>query len=197
MAIDLNNHKHLFNVENDTELQELKNQLTTEDKPVVIYNKETDTITYLPKCYYNINLNGQWYLSNTIPNPDNTIYDGVYESYSNYNVNSSAAKMIITIEGYSTFSLYIRSYGENNYDFVMVSQLDTAIYNNTSYSDTTLVKAHTRGKSTSNTNINGYTLVEFTDISPINHTIEIIYKKDNSSHYNDDRGYVLIPIKQN
>lgn len=196
MAIDLNNHKHLFNVENDAELQELKNQLTNDNKPIVIYNKETNTVEYLPISYYIIDLKGQWRLSTTIPNPDNTKYDGVYESYLNHNISSSADKMIITIEGYSKFSLYIRSYGESCCDYVMVSQLDTSINKDTGSSNT-LVKAHTSNAANAGTALSSYKLVEFTNIPPGQHTIEIIYKKDGSVNSNDDRGYVLIPKEQN
>lgn len=192
----INNHKHLFNVENDTELQELKNQLTDDNKPAVIYNKETNAIEYLPKWYYTIDLNGQWRLSSTIPNPDNTKYDGVYESYSNYGVDASADKMIITIKDYSIFSLYIRSYAESCCDYVMVSQLDTSINEDTDYGNTTLVKAHTYDKDQEGVGLPSYTLVEFTNIPAGQHTIEIIYRKDGSLSKNDDRGYVLIPKNQ-
>ena len=144
---------------------------------------------------YNINLNGEWTISN-ISNPDSSLYDGVYESYSNYNVNNSYATMYINIGGYDNFKLYIRSNGENNYDYVMVSQLDKTINNNTDYNDTTLVKSHTRGSQNSGTSLSNYKLVEFTNIGGGTHTITIIYRKDSSSHYGTDKGYVLIPKNQ-
>ena len=142
---------------------------------------------------YTVNLNSQWQKSTTISNPDATLYDGVYESFSNYNVNSSAAVMKITIEGYSDFKFYIRSYAESNYDYVIVSQLDQTIDNNTSYSNTTLVKAHTRGNQQSGTALSNYTLVEFTNIDGGKHVITVVYRKDGSAHNGNDRGYVLIP----
>ena len=36
---------------------------------------------------YTVNLNGQWRLSTSVSNPDNSKYEGVYESNSNYNIN--------------------------------------------------------------------------------------------------------------
>ena len=78
----------------------------------------------------------------------------------------------------------------------MVSQLDKTITNGTSYSDTTLVKAHTYGKSSSTTSISGYTLVEYTGIDEGAHRITVLYRKDGSGHNNDDRGYLLIPKEQ-
>ena len=59
---------------------------------------------------YTVNLNGQWETTTAIPNPDSTLYDGVYRSSSNYNVNSGVSTMYIDISGYSEFTLYIRSY---------------------------------------------------------------------------------------
>ena len=94
---------------------------------------------------YTVNLNGQWELTTTPANPDSALYDGVYRSASNYNVNNSASIMYITIKDCSSFQIYIRSYAESSWDYVMISQLDQTINGNTTYSNTTLVKAHTRG----------------------------------------------------
>ena len=77
-----------------------------------------------------IDLQDGWRLSN-ITNPNNTQYDGVYESYSNYNINNGMATMIINIKGLDKFTLYIRSYAESSYDYVMVSQLDAEITSST------------------------------------------------------------------
>ena len=145
---------------------------------------------------YTVNLNGQWEATTTVPNPDSTLYDGVYRSSSNYNVDSGVATMYITIKDCSSFKMYIRSYAESIYDYVMVSQLDKTITGSTSYSDTTLVKAHTRGNQQSGTAMSSYTLVEFTGITSGEHTITVVYRKDRSTYRGDDRGYVLIEKTQ-
>ena len=145
---------------------------------------------------YTVNLNGQWELTTTPANPDSALYDGVYRSASNYNVNNGVAIMHITIKDCSSFKIYIRSYAESNYDYVMISQLDQTIDGNTSYSNTALVKAHTRGNQQSGTALSNYTLVEYTGITAGEHTITVVYRKDSSSHSGDDRGYVLIPKLQ-
>ena len=142
---------------------------------------------------YTVNLNGQWEETTAVPNPDSTLYDGVYRSSSNYHVGNGVAIMYITIKDCSSFTLYIRSYAESNYDYMMVSQLDKTITGSTSYSNTTLVKAHTRGNQQSGTALSSYTLVEFTGITPGEHTITVVYRKDSSFNNGDDRGYVLIP----
>ena len=158
----------------------------------------TTTITQGPwtDVSYIVNLNNQWQLSSTVSNPNSSLYEGVYQSYANKGVNNSGDSMYIDINGYTNFKLYIRSYAESRYDYVMVSQLDKTLTYNSSYSNTTLVKAHTRGNQKSGTTINDYTLVEFTNIPSGSHRIQIIYRKDSSGNSGDDRGYVLIPKNQ-
>lgn len=145
---------------------------------------------------YTINLNSQWEQSGSIPNPDTSIYDGVYQSFSNKGNDNTSAICYVDISGYETFSMYIRSYAEGNYDYVMVSQIDKPLTNSSSYSDSSLVKAHTRGNQKSGTSINDYTLVEFTGLDAGEHRITVIYVKDTSQASGDDRGYLLIPKNQ-
>jgi len=102
--------------------------------------------------------------------------------------------MYIDIEGYETFQIYVRSNAESTYDYVMVSQLDRSISSTSSSSSS--VKHTTSGRQSSNTSIDGYDLVEFTNIDGGHHRITILYKKDGSQHYGTDRGYVLIPKNQ-
>lgn len=142
---------------------------------------------------YTINLNGQWEKTTAVSNPDSSLYDGVYRSSSNYNVSNGVSIMYITIRDCSTFKMYIRSYAESTCDYVMVSQIDVSINGSTSYSNTTLVKAHTCGNQQSGTALTSYTLVEYTGISSGEHTITVVYRKDGSVNSGDDRGYVLIP----
>ena len=59
---------------------------------------------------YTVNLNSQWEATTVVHNPDTTLYDGVYRSSSNYNVNSGVAIMYITIKDCSSFKMYIISY---------------------------------------------------------------------------------------
>lgn len=146
---------------------------------------------------YTLDLNdGQWELTTAIANPDSTIYDGVYQSVKSKGVSDAYDTMYIDIFGYESFRLYIRSYAEKNYDYVMVSQLDQTITGNTNYSNTIFVKAHTYGNRNAGTTISSYNLVEFTDIDADEHRITVVYRKDSSGDHDDDRGYVLIPKVQ-
>jgi hypothetical protein len=85
--------------------------------------KDSLSVEVAVSAYYKVDLNSQWQ-SSSKSNPDSSLYEGVYESFSNYNVGNTAAIMYITISGYSDFTLYIRSYAESSYDYVMVSHLD-------------------------------------------------------------------------
>lgn len=145
---------------------------------------------------YTVVLNDQWQLSRSISNPNASAYDGVYESFSNKGVNNSQAVMYLDIEGYDTFKIYIRSYAESSYDYVMVSQPDQTIDNNTSYNNTSLVKAHTSGSQNRGTSISSYQLVEYTGLNSGKHRITIVYRKDSSAADGYDQGYLLIPKNQ-
>ena len=125
-----------------------------------------------------------WELSTSVPNPDMSLYDGVYQSTNN-GMDNSTARMRITFLGYSNFRVYIRSYAESNYDYTIASQLDAA-----GVSDSN-AKTTTRGNQTSRTDIDAYTLVEYPNDGG-EHFIEIGFRKDSSAEEGDDRGYVLI-----
>ena len=144
---------------------------------------------------YAIDLNGQWQLSTTAPNPDPTMYEGVYESFKNRGKNYSADLMYIDIDGLTEFSFYVRSYAETTYDFVVVSNLDCSLTSGTTSG--TNVKLTTSGKQNSGTSISDYTLVEFPNIDGGAHRITVMYRKDSTQSKNDDRGYVLIPKLEN
>ena len=136
-----------------------------------------------------------WQLSSTVSNPNSSEYDGVYES-TNKNINNSQAFMYVNITGYDTFKIYVRSYAESNYDYVVVSNPDCQLTSSTTTTSSPNVKMTTYGQSSSNTSISGYTLVEFTNLGKSDHKITIMYRKDTSQHNYDDKGYVLIPKQQ-
>lgn len=166
---------------------EFSQNTTTSDKTLTISYTylgvtATTTITQYKKPSYELNLNNQW-RSSSIANPDPTLYDGVYESFSNFNANNASADCIITIDGYTNFDIYVRSNAESTYDYVQVFELD----------NTSKVKTSTSGKQNAGTTIGSYTKVSFTNIDRGVHTILVRYKKDASGNSGDDRGYLLIP----
>ena len=134
---------------------------------------------------YTVVLNNAWRQSTSVSNPDSSLYDGVYESYSNYNVDSGVATMYIDIEGYTEFSIYVRSNAESSYDYVTVSELDS-----------TTQKMSTSGNQNSGTAISNYTKVTYTGIDGGSHRITVTYRKDGSVNNGADRGYLIIPKNQ-
>ena len=147
----------------------------------------TTTITQGPfiERYYTVLLNNAWQQSTSVSNPDSSLYDGVYESFSNYNVNNGVATMYIDIYGYTEFSIYVRSHAEDTYDYVTVSELDS-----------TTQKTTTSGNQSSGTAISNYTKVIYSGIDGGSHRITVTYQKDNSQHSGTDRGYLIIPMNQ-
>ena len=116
----------------------------------------------------------------------------MYETFSKNNVNNGVASMKVTIQNMPQFVLYINSYAESSWDYTIAWELDTEPASSPGYSSTG-VKAHTRGNQADPANGE----LAFTPVSYANdggeHTIWITYRKDNSQHSNNDKGYVAIP----
>ena len=145
-----------------------------------------------------VNLNSQWITSTTYGSISDTENYDLYQSASNYHVNYGKATMFITIYGYTRFTFKVRNNSENNYDYVVVNNLD----------DTTIPKWQptvgigiassgkvyysNKGKSSST----AWHDVTFSNLDGGEHTITITYGKDGSGNRNDDRGYVAIPKTQ-
>lgn len=172
-------------------------------KPYIcVYNSTTSQYEFDEfkiKNDYSVNLtvNGNWITSTT--NPDSSAYDA-YMSNGSHNVNKGMDCMSITINGYTKFTVYIRSYGETNYDYTTISKLDTPYTGSSSQGSSqysqSYVYAHTKGKPNGGTDIGSYTKVEYDNIDGGEHTIYVYYTKDGSGNNNDDRGYILIPKEQ-
>ena len=139
--------------------------------------------------FIDINRNYEW---EYIDSPDSSYR--ALQSYYNYKRDGYNATMYFDISGYEEFTFYIRSYGETYYDYVKVCKVlktnSIGSYPPASsyYSDSTY------GKSTSGTSIYSYTPVKYTDLDRNKtYRIYVVYQKNNTNSYNDDRGYVLIP----
>ena len=116
------------------------------------------------------------------------------QSYYNKGRNGYNATMYFDISGYEEFTFYIRSYGETNYDYVKVCKVLKTNSIGSYPPASSYYTDNTRGKSTSGTSIYNYTPVTYTDLDRSQtYRIYVVYQKDNSDSYNDDRGYVLIP----
>lgn len=136
-----------------------------------------------------IDLNDEWITGTTNPSPSK-YYS--FESRESKGVDNSGDYIFLKIKGYTTYTLYIRSDGENYADYVMVSKPDASITYSTPYNDTN-VYAHTRTTANSGTGLTAYTKVTFTGLTKEEHTITIVYRKDYADSERSDAGYVLIP----
>lgn len=141
------------------------------------------------KTYSLVNQGSYGWTKGSVTNPDSSLYDGVYQS-TNKGVNSSYSVVKITFSGYTTFTVYIRSYAEGNYDYTIASTIDASSYP-TAYNTSGTVQAHTRGNQKSGTALSNYTQVNYTNDGKT-HFIYIVFRKDSSQHSNDDLGYFLI-----
>ena len=155
----------------------------------------TTTITQgvYTDTYYKVNLKNQWRKSLTVENPDPAVYNGVYESHSNHNISNSTAFMTVDIYGFETFQMYIRNYSEDGYDYLVVSQLDMELSHDVNVADVNIVKDSAKGRAGNIETIDGYKLVEWTNIGGGHHVITAMYRKDMSVNQGEDRGYILIP----
>ena len=140
-----------------------------------------------------IDLNNEWITGTTNPSPSQ-YYS--FESRKSKGVDNSGDYIYLKIKGYTTYTLYIRSDGENYADYVMVSKPDASITHSTPY-DNTNVYAHTRTSANSGTTLSAYTEVTFSGLTTEEHTITIVYKKDDQDSQGSDAGYVLIPKDTN
>lgn len=107
-------------------------------------------------------------------------------STKNHHRPGTSAVMSFTVTGYDNFTFYVRSNGENNCDYLMVG-IDRMPTKSSHY-------ASTKSKSTSGTSLSNYMSVELNDmLKDRTYKIYVVYEKDNTIDYGEDRGYVLIP----
>ena len=117
-------------------------------------------------------------------------------SNSNYHLNNGQAWVKIVWSGLTSFTLKYGSYGESNYDYVKVWQMDRVITdfskNNSSGSHTSTDPTSsypllsTYSKSNSSSPNLEYTFTCDTGT----HHVWICYRKDNSGNSYEDRGYI-------
>lgn len=144
---------------------------------------ELEANEYFIRPEITVNTNSlSWY---TIKSPHSGY--NAYQSSSNYHKSNTDSRMSFTIKGYSSFTFYIRSNGESTYDYVMVGLPNTVPTRSNNYKNTS-------GKQNSSSEFYSYTPVTLSNLSKSSsYTIYVVYTKDSSNNYGDDRGYVLIP----
>ena len=136
--------------------------------------------------FINVYPNYQWEYINS---PDSS-YQAL-QSYFNHKRDDCNASMYFDISGYDEFTFYIRSYGEVNYDYVLVRK---DYYPSENHPSIDNYDYSTKGKSTSGKAKRDYMPVTYSNLDRNQvYRILVVYRKDNTNSHYDDRGYVLIP----
>ena len=152
----------------------------------VAYNNKvySDVATYSVPMHISVNTNGQWESYDC--GLDSSSYYSYY-STSNYNIGNSSATMYLTINGFETFTLYIRSSAEMGSDYTIAYEVDSE----------TIPKEDTSTfQRKDGSYLYNYKQVVYSGLGGTTHTIRIDYKKDNLFDEEDDRGYLVIPKNQ-
>lgn len=131
-----------------------------------------------PGMTVNLN-NGQWVDSGTTID-GHTVYKSDAGSY---HVNSGKSTCTVTVQGYSTVTVYLRSYAESSFDYAEVGPLDGKVAR-----DSTSNVLSTKGRQ-NNTTYRSYT---FAISDAGTHTFQVLYSKDSTGDSNDDRGYFYV-----
>lgn len=132
-----------------------------------------------------ININAKEWVYMTSPNHSYRAYQST-----NYYCSNSTSTMSFTIKGYETFTFYIRSDGEANYDYVIVG-VDKVPTISDNY-------VSTKGNPKSGSAFHNYQAVRLNNLTrDKTYTIYVAYRKDGSDNNGSDRGFVLIPYENN
>ena len=130
--------------------------------------------------YIVVDLNGgQWVDSGTQVD-GHTVYKSDAGSY---HIRNGTSTCTVRVSGYSSVTVYARSYAEPNYDYLEVGPLDGTATREASSNVLT-----TRGNPSSTT----YSSYTFNIEDKEQHTFQILYSKDSTSDVYDDRGYFYI-----
>lgn len=133
-----------------------------------------------PAQYTEVDLNGGQWVDSGTKIDGHTVYKSDAGSY---NIGNGTSTCTVKVSGYSSVTVYARSYAESNYDYLEVGPLDGTVTRNSSSNVLT-----TQGKQSSTT----YLSHTFTIEDKGQHTFQILYSKDSSSNTHDDRGYFYI-----
>ena len=108
--------------------------------------------------------------------------NGYYES-NNKGVNSSAALCKVTFNTFGIYHLYIDciNYAESNYDYGLLSNLDTTLSTSTTADSSSKVFYDFKGKQSASV-----VTVDYGEIAAGEHFIYIKFLKDSSQHNNND-----------
>lgn len=147
--------------------------------------------------YFTVDLQNQWRQSTSFGNIIDTDEYLFYESFSNYHIGNGIASMIITIDGYNSFTFKVRNYSENNWDYVVVNNLDdlsTPKWQPNYIGNGLASNGYVYYSNKSLASNTQWYDVTFSNLDGGEHKIMVSYGKDSGGDTNDDKGYVAIPV---
>ena len=120
--------------------------------------------------------NNQWSGSTSYGNLSSaaTDYD-FYESYSNWHVANSSATTYIELNNVPYIEIYVRSWAESGYDYIIVKLDNTTLYSGSQNQSETI-----------------WNKVGISAGVGM-HSVSVTYRKDSSVDSHDDKGYLAIP----
>ena len=113
-----------------------------------------------------------------------------YKSNNQGKDSTSAVCKIKVNKDITNLTVYIRSYAETYYDYIMISNPNVPSYPTTYLSN--YVKAYTMGNQNSSSALASYKKVEYYGLKQ-NDCIYVVYKKDGNTDSGTGTGYLLIP----
>lgn len=132
-------------------------------------------------------LNGEW-VEDTVSGGLNIDKNFDYfMSNSNYHVGNSYAQFKVSWSGLTHVDFLYRSYGETNYDYLVINGLDKDKFTSQPSYSTSGILASTYGKQT--TTYNTLSI----DCDKGEHFIWFCYRKDGSVDTNSDRAFIGVP----
>lgn len=150
--------------------------------------------------YFNVDLNNQWQPSTSYGDITDTDNYEFYESFSNYKVDNGIASMVITIDGYDSFTFKVRNDNgtENNYDYVVVNNLDDLSVPKwqPNQGDGLASNGYVYYRSRGTTSPTEWNVVTFNNLDGGEHKIMVSYGKDNMVSNEPDKGYIAIPTEK-
>lgn len=158
---------------------------TTPDKNQIVPKWENE---YIEGNISNYTIENKFTISSEGAAYGFSVKDNVLTSANKGKSNTVAyVKVSFTLEADTDLTIKARSYGESNYDYGVISEIDTSLSTGTT-EDTTNVKYNFKGKSSAN-----WIDISYGTLSAGNHFFTAKYLKDSSGDNNDDTLMIELP----
>lgn len=186
-------------IEDVATAEEMDAKLVSENNGKMYHYVGTTTTAYGNGRYYKVQGAGEIVVEQ-VGNygfVDDTIhtYEGHGKCYksTNQGVNSSYSVAKVTVPNCTSFTVRINSWAESNYDYTIASKIDAETYPTTYTSATTQIQTRGYQYDPGTTyNVTYWKSYTYSSLAFGSHSIYVVFRKDNSTHSNDDTGRFFI-----